>query len=366
MGPSLNMPYPGGGAGSHAGPSTTRICSSSVAPIAIPTTGQPVTTMAVRPGGVTAVTSTAKQSTPDSTAARASRSAERTSGWHLGAASRPTRTSKVTGPSRSRTHPCLPSRCSHFGGDQPCDTPSMITSTPSTWRPARRPRIIGRQSGVEVRDVSVGAVDGGAESRKVLKTFALRGAPCGNWSDPTVSVYPDDEEHVAEGRETDKPDSILVGDRPVCIGQRVFIPINGSRFFKAHPVFAQVRPRLVLVPRLVHPRHRTERRLPATHAGLRCDLLARSAARRGRVDAAPTNPGIRTPNWAIRRELLAPRQRQVELAAETPRDSGICWRGANAYAAAATQRPNPRDTLGGTTARNDGPHMTHDAQGTRA
>ena len=299
----MNIPYPGGGGGSQAGPSATRTCSSSVAPMAMPTTGQPVTTLVRSPVDVIAVTTTAKQLTPESTTARASRRAERTSAWHRGAASCATWTSKLTGPSRSRSHPCWPRSRSHFGGDQPCDTPSMISSTPSTRRPARRPRIIGCQSGGCVGALCGSDVAVGAEPRKVLKVFALRGAPCGDWPDLTVPVHSGNEEQAVEGREPDESNAVLVGEPPVVLPPDILIILDRLRLLEADAVFAQVGSRLVRVPRLVHPRDRTGRRSPATHRGLRwllpavsrrsCDTRAGTGAPDAGTQMTPITRGTR-------------------------------------------------------------------------
>ena len=328
----------------------------------MPTTGRPVTTSCSSPVPVTATTATRQQSVPVSTMDRASRSAERTSAWHRARGSWVTRTWNVGGPSRPRSHPRSASCSSQRGGCQPCDTPSMIHSTPSTWRPASRP-------GSSSTHIGVGLVDGvgrDAEPDEVLNRFALRGAPCGNRPDVTSPVDACNNEDPVAVREPGESSPVLVGDGPVALVVCCWALVERLRFLKAHPVLAQVRPRLSFVPRLVHPRHRTDGRSSATHAGLSGGLSSERQRRRGRVGGASTNPGIRTPNQALRSMLLTPRQQKAELAAETPRDSGICWRGAKAMCPTpAPARAASRDNLGGTTTREDQPHMTPITRGTR-
>ena len=109
-----------------------------------------------------------------------------------------TRTTNETGPSPAGSYPRSSSLRIHRGGLRTGGSPSMTRSTPSTIRPASRPGVTW----------TAHSARRSARSVEIPMSFALRGAPCGDWPHSTAPVRADNEDPSPGGRADHVPASL--------------------------------------------------------------------------------------------------------------------------------------------------------------
>lgn len=237
---------------------------SSRAPIAMPMTKYPLTTSTDRPVTVRASIRIRSGWRPAPMIARASYRASRTSG-RLGPRRWSTLTSNMTGPSTAGSYPLDSSWSIHLGCIRPARTPSMTRSTPSTIRPAFRP-------GVTMRAPSARR---STRSGEILIAFALRGAPCGDWSHRKAAVRVCHPQHPPEVAEADPRPASLVGRvGSVLRHEKHRVALDRGGLPKADAMLAQVGSCLGGIPGFVHPGDRTDGHSSRGHLGLASDLPA--------------------------------------------------------------------------------------------